>query len=116
MGMFREPSSQEIDIIKEMAESLGNAGVKLEEILDKTHAALERVRRLSAAYGARGLHEKEPDLDSVNTSIREFNSLVDEAENALMRLLIQREACGFRRHKNVNDFYAIPSKIRLIRS
>ncbi len=114
MGMFRD-GSHEIDIIKEMAEGLGSSGLRLEELVEKACAARRRVldllehRRLSA--DANG----ETDIDSINESIREYNVLVDQAEDALRWLLIQREACGFRTHKNVNLFYPIPSKIKLVK-
>jgi hypothetical protein len=115
MGMFREASSQEIDIVKEMAKSLGGAGWKLEEILEKTNAALARLQRLFDVDESESSEGSSRFLDLINESIREYNRLVDLAENALNRLLIQREACGFRTHRYVSHYYPIPSKIKLLR-
>ena len=39
MGMFRDSGSEEIDIVKEMAEGLGSQGFRLEEILEKASVA-----------------------------------------------------------------------------
>ena len=115
MGIFREPGSAEIDIVKEMAEALGGQGLKVEELIEKANAALTTVEQLLKNYQASSEIGK-PGLDTVNTHIREFNKLVEKSEDALRWLLIQREACGFRTHRNVNAFYPIPRKMKLIDS
>jgi hypothetical protein len=108
MGMFRDPGSTEIDIVKEMAEGLGSTGLKLEDLLEKADHAAQNARRLRQAYvdGSESLSE-------VNDAIRAYNALVDKAEDVLQWLLIQREACGFRTHKNVRTYYPIPAKMKL---
>jgi ribosome biogenesis protein Nip4 len=111
MGLFREPGSQEIDIVKEMAEALGGQGLKLEELLEKAEAALAEVNQLVNDYRSSAEREK-PDVAAINVHIREFNALVDKSQDALRWLLIQREACGFRTHRNVNVFYPIPRKMK----
>ncbi len=113
MGMFREPGSEEIDIVKEMAEALGGQGLKVEEMIEKANTALSIVENLLKSYQASS-EVRKPDLDTVNSHIREFNMLVEKSEDALRWLLIQREACGFRKHRNVNAFYPIPRKMKLI--
>jgi hypothetical protein len=114
MGMFRESSNQEIDIVKEMAECLGSTGVKLDEILDKARQARDRAEYLVRRHrNPVGLPER-PSVSVVNASIQEYNSWVDKAEDALRWLLIQREACGFRTHRNVDEHYPIPPRIRLL--
>jgi hypothetical protein len=50
-------------------------------------------------------------IQDLNQRIAEYNALVEKSEEALRGLLIQREACGFRRHKNVNQFYPIPKRL-----
>ncbi len=112
MGMFRDTSDTEIDIVKEMAEGLGSAGLRLEDLLDKAAQARERARDLLVRYGKRASASERPDVSLVNDSIREYNALVEKAEDALRWLLIQREACGFRTHRNVQLYYPIPEKIR----
>jgi len=115
MGMFRDASDQEIDIVKEMAESLGSTGLRLEELLEGAAAVREVALKMLACYDrAQGDCEK-PEVAMVNDSIREYNALVDKAEDALRWLLIQREACGFRTHRNVNVHYPIPARIRLLK-
>jgi len=114
MGMFRDPGEQEIDLVKEMAESLGSAGLKLDELLERAGRARQRVQaRLAKCHGG-----EEPcdafSVKAVNESIREYNSLVDKAEDALRWLLIQREACGFRIHPDVDHYYPIPPKMKLL--
>lgn len=115
MGMFRDPGSQEIDLVKEMAESLGATGSKLADLLEKTTAAHVRLQGLLVDDGARPSEGCPGNLDLINEYIREYNHLIDQAHNALAWLLIQREACGFRTHRNVSHFYPIPPKMKLWR-
>jgi hypothetical protein len=115
MGMFREAGPQEMDIVKEMAESLGSAGLRLEEILEKTNAALVHVQQLLDMVRVESIGSFEPDFAVINESIRGYNALVDKAQNALDWVLIQREACGFRTHRNVHYYYPIPAKIKLLK-
>jgi hypothetical protein len=115
MGMFREPGSEEIDIVKEMAESLGSQGNKVEDFIGKANSILGEIDQL--LENCRNYpEERRPSVDLVNNKIREFNSFVDKAEDALRWLLIQREACGFRTHKNVSTLYPIPTKKKLIKT
>ncbi len=112
MGMFRDTSNQEIDIVKEMAECLGSTGLKLEEILEKARQARDRAEHLVRNYRDAVECIERPEMAIVNASIREYNAWIDKAEDALRWLLIQREACGFRTHRNVSDYYPIPPRIR----
>jgi hypothetical protein len=114
MGMFREASDTEIDIVKEMAEGLGSTGLRLEDFLEKANAARLRARELLSLYDGGEHMPERPDVTLVNDSIREYNALVDKAVDTLRWLLIQREACGFRTHRNVHKHYPIPEKIRLL--
>lgn len=116
MGMFRDSGSEEIDIVKEMAEGLGSQGLKLEDILKKTTEARERVQKMVQCHQGVEAACEAHDLSVINDSIREYNSLVDRAQDALRWLLIQREACGFRTHRNVNVHYPIPSKMKLLKA
>jgi len=113
MGMFRDVQTEEPTLVKEMAESLGSAGARLEDLLEKAQEALVAVRRWEACLNAASPDEKESLVPAFQATIREYNALVERAENALAWLLIQREACGFRSHKNVHIFYPIPPKMKL---
>ena len=112
MGMYRDASETGIDIVKEMAEGLGSTGLQLEDLLIKTEEARRRAQDLLHLYGAGASSMERPEMSVVNESIRDFNTLVERAEDTLRWLLIQREACGFRTHRNVHKHYPIPSKIR----
>lgn len=107
MGMFRDCESAEVDIVKEMAEGLGSAGLRVDDLLEKTFAARDNILQLLELYRS-GLRDR----DEVNASIKEYNKLIGKAEDALRWLLIQREACGFRTHKNVGHFYPIPERLK----
>lgn len=115
MGMFRDSDELDADLIKEMAEGLGSQGLRVEEILLKINELQSRLELTGVdgdgpnGSGTRG-------LSSVNDIIREHNLLIEKAEDALRWLLIQREACGFRTHRNVTSHYPIPDKIRLLKS
>ena len=115
MGIARDPQSVEIDLIKEMAEALGSTGLKLEDILAKASIARAEALDLVDRYHRPGPQADRPDAAVVNESIHAHNALVDQAEDALRWLLIQREACGFRTHRNVNVHYPIPAKIKLVK-
>ncbi|MBM3301465.1 MAG: hypothetical protein FJY85_16120 [Deltaproteobacteria bacterium] len=112
MGMFRDTANQDFDIVKEMAESLGSTGLKLEDLLERTCEAHTRAQELIARYNSWTSDPDRPSAALVNESIKEYNSFVDKAQDARTWLLIQREACGFRIHRNVDDHYPIPRKIR----
>jgi hypothetical protein len=115
MGMFRDSSSPEIDIIKEMAEGLGSTGLRLEDLIEKGMAARQEALEAIEQYYK---HERDADRTEIslaNDLIRQYNGLVEQAEDALRWLLIQREACGFRTHRNVDRFYPIPAKMKLIK-
>lgn len=116
MGMFRENSEVEIDLVKEMAEGLGSTGLRIEDLLDKAAKARERVRDLMMRHANSASERNRPDVALVNESIIEYNALIDKAEDALRWLLIQREACGFRTHRNVHVHYPIPARIRLLKT
>lgn len=115
MGIFRDSASCEIDIVKEMAEGLGSSGLKLEDLLEKSETARREALDAIEQYRNGESASYRPEISLVNDLIRVYNSLVGQAEDALRWLLIQREACGFRTHRNVEVFYPIPPKMKLIK-
>jgi hypothetical protein len=110
MGICRDAGSTEIDIVKEMAEGLGSTGLRLEDILEKATTSRENVMRLMQVC-----QEGNQDTTEANESIAQYNAMIDKAEDTLRWLLIQREACGFRTHRNVNVHYPIPPRIKLLK-
>jgi hypothetical protein len=115
MGMFRDSGAQEVDIVKEMAEGLGSTGLKVEELLEQTVSAREEAMSLLDRYYRDEPSERKAEVARVNDAIVRYNALVDKTEDALRWLLIQREACGFRTHRNVNLHYPVPQRMSLIR-
>jgi hypothetical protein len=113
MGMFRESDDFDGELVKEMAEGLGSQGLKLESTLEKIEYMKDIISRIS---GGRELPPKHKGPGTLPAAVREHNKLVDQARDTLRWLLIQREACGFRVHKNVEKFYPIPEKIALPKS
>ena len=116
MGMFRDAECQEIDLVKEMAEALGSTGLRLDEALEKIEAVRLELEDLFTRRQCVGSGPARSDTPEINDRIRLFNSLVDKAEDIRRWLLIQREAIGFRTHREVERHYPIPSKMKLLAS
>jgi hypothetical protein len=115
MGMFRDSTSPEIDIIKEMAEGLGSTGLRLEDLIEKSIAAREEALGAIRQYHEHASDADRSEISLANDLIRQYNVLVEQAEDTLRWLLIQREACGFRTHRNVDRYYPIPAKMKLVK-
>lgn len=115
MGVCRDATECEIEFVKEMAEGLGSSGLILDNLLKKACAAKMIALDLIEKYQASSPNASNRLVVITNERITEYNSLVDKAEEALRWLLIQREACGFRTHKNVNQHYPIPLRLPLIK-
>lgn len=115
MGVCRDISECEIDFVKEMAEGLGCTGLLLDSLLDKANLLKSKIVKMLQQYQAESSTASSTFINNLNTHITEYNCLVDKAEDALRWLLIQREACGFRIHKNVNTHYPIPPKLKPVK-
>lgn len=115
MGMFRDTECLEADIIKEMAEGLGSTGIRLEQVLEEVEAVRTEIDDLCAHYSSDKYDSDRPSLSEINDSIREYNRLIAKAEDTLRWLLIQREACGFRTHRDVDSHYPIPARMKILK-
>lgn len=115
MGVYRDISECDVEFVKEMAEGLGNSGIILENTLSKALEARSKAEDLLDRYNRVKPNASTELLAELNKSISDHNLLVEKAEEALRWLLIQREACGFRIHKNVNKFYPIPARLTPIK-
>ena len=116
MGVCRDTDGIQVDMVKEMAEGLGNSGAALEQLIVKASEARKEVLALIEDFNSGYQHKHDHNhLEMVNDSVTKYNSMVDKAQHALDWLLIHREACGFRTHRHVNKFYPIPAKIRLLK-
>ncbi|MFH0958971.1 MAG: hypothetical protein V1897_09745 [Pseudomonadota bacterium] len=111
MGVYRDISECEIEFVKEMAEGLGSSGLILEALLAKAVEARSRSEELLNRYNSSKSDAFAELINELNQSIFDYNALVGKCEEALRWLLIQREACGFRTHKNVSQFYPIPERL-----
>ncbi|MCL5122954.1 MAG: hypothetical protein M1511_00355 [Deltaproteobacteria bacterium] len=114
MGICRDVSECQVDFVKEMAEGLGCTGLLLDSILEKATLVKAKAARMIEEYQAHPSDASAAFLNKLNKNILEYNSLVDKAEDTLRWLLIQREACGFRTHKNVNVHYPIPPRMKTV--
>jgi hypothetical protein len=95
------PIKAELDIMREKAEALGQAGRKVDESLQRLKVLEERI----------GVLVKEGNRTAeINALIREFNQVRETARQRLHHLIIHREAIGFRRHAHVKKMYSIPLK------
>jgi hypothetical protein len=116
MGLYRDAESTEIDIVKEMAEGLGSTGLRLEEVLEQLAALGKKIDAvLIAPHNGDDVHDPIRDA-KLRAWVRDYNMLVDKATDTRNWLLIQREACGFRKHRDVDRYYPIPPKMKLPKS
>ena len=95
----------EVEILKEKACALGNAGHRLQKDLDQLQALLRelKIRIVSQNEGV--------DRDELEKGVAEFNQLVLAARESRRRLMIHREASGFRGHELVAEAYPIPTPL-----
>ena len=114
MGVVRDTEFEQVDIVKEMAESLGSQGIRLEEILETIQAVCADSNEMFLRLQSAEAPGEPPSRDEINELIRNYNTLIGRAHDTLRWLLIQREACGFRKHRDVYVFYPIPPKARLL--
>lgn len=95
------PLKAELDIMREKAEALGQAGRKVDESLQRLRSLEEQINIL--------IHEGKSAVE-INALIKEFNQVRETALQRLHHLIIHREAIGFRRHAHVKKMYCIPLK------
>lgn len=98
--MSREESLRRTnqEIVREQAEALGRAGEQVERLL------WELATLASELQGMEGVACPE----AVAQTERRYAALRARALEARQRLMIQREAVGFRRHALVTELFAVP--------
>jgi hypothetical protein len=102
------------EILKEMAEALGNSGERLERSLERLTRCEATLQRLLKKMG----EEEDPAQRSairqeVMKEAQRYNTLRKAAVEALRYLIIHREAVGFRNHRLVHEKFRIPPPVRL---
>jgi Mn-dependent DtxR family transcriptional regulator len=104
--LLKEQTSIEKEILQEIAEALGNAGLRVEETLNK-------LDELGAAIEERQKKKlNEEDGEELLNMIDRFNELREVAISRFRNLLIHREAVGFRKHDQMAAKYPLPPKKR----
>ncbi len=104
--LLKEQTSIEKEILQEIAEALGNAGLRVEEALsqlDELGADIEEKQKK---------RPQEQDGKKLSEMIDRYNELREIAISRFRNLLIHREAVGFRKHDQMAAKYPIPPKKR----
>ncbi len=102
--LVKEQTSIEKEILQEIAEALGNAGIRVEE-------ALGELRKLDQEIDDMQKKSSEKDEQKqLLAMIDRFNDLREVAISQFRNLLIHREAVGFRKHDQMKVKYPIPPK------
>lgn len=100
----------EAEIQRERAEALGRAGERLEQILCKLAELSNTIESIRNK-----LHEGNAERHAVFRSIRNLTQehavLRQKAKTYHRYLIIQREAVGFRDHRDVYRIYCVPDPI-----
>lgn len=98
--MNREESLRRInqEIAREKAEALGRAGEQVQRLLDELAALASQLDQLEGVASPEILAPAE----------QRHEALRRRALEARRRLMIQREAVGFRRHALVTELFAVP--------
>ena len=104
----------EAEILREKAEALGQAGLRLERALDALVDVREAIdgieRRLQGCSGSpeemASLREAHSDLTA------RWGMLRDRAQQAYQYLTIHREAVGFRNHHDLERCYKVSETLR----
>jgi hypothetical protein len=88
----------ELELVKERASALRRAGESLE-------AALEKLSALKAKIDG-------GEVPSRAEAIAEYRELYAEAEKQRWYMVIQREAMGLKQHRELDELYPLPAKLR----
>ena len=102
--LLKEQTSIEKEILQEIAEALGNAGLRVEEVLDK----LDELDRMIEEQLKK--KHREGEGKELQEMIDRYNELREVAISRFRNLLIHREAVGFRKHDQMAAKYPIPPK------
>jgi len=112
------------EMLKERAEALGHAGSslsaalqKLREIASGIDCKLESFKntlRLMPGDGDQPVSFRKEAIREINREIEKYNRAREYAELRYYYLIVIREASGFRRHKQVEKTYRIPSRMRYL--
>jgi hypothetical protein len=107
-----QQTSIETEILQEIAEALGNAGVRIERALDRVQISVTRVEKLRERLAASKETTQRHTLQGrLKKEIARYNALRQEAVKHYRNLIIHREAVGFRNHKLMEEKYKIPAPL-----
>jgi len=104
----------EVEILREKAEALGRAGLRLEEALVALENAREAIDGIERRRQHRGNCPEETALlrEAHSSLIARLGRLRDRASLAYQFLIIHREAVGIRNHLEVERCYKISERLR----
>ena len=118
-----QPLPIEKEIEKEKAAALGRTGhklrgylLRLKEIKGMWAEEEEALRRLEARPGGShpaprwALLQREGSLGRLRSLSEAYQSALQKAATYQYYLIVQREAIGFRSHRDVHRLYPLPSK------
>ena len=108
---IEDQAAIELEIMREQAEALGNKGITLQQLIDGLNEMKSEIEELLDLF-KNGLSPARSDflkrhLEQLSEEFREWRLKALEERR---KLIIQREAVGFRRHKYVYEFYPIPDE------
>ncbi len=102
--LVKEQTSLEKEILQEIAEALGNAGMRVEEALGELRKLDQEIDKVQKK------RPEEEEQKELLTMIDRFNDLREVAISQFRNLLIHREAVGFRKHDQMKAKYPVPPK------
>ena len=97
------------EIEKEKAEALGRAGGRLEGAIRALHLIREEVEAL--ASGRASPVDPVGSAEAIGRRRMEYAALQRQARQYRHYLIVQREACGFRKHADVDRLYRVPGPL-----
>ena len=112
--MQEQSAGLETEILQEMAEALGNAGIRVEQALDRIQSSKDRIEDLKRRLEASPQEAQRQVLQNqLRDEIDRYNALREEAITHYRNLIIHREAVGFRKHKLMEEKYRIPERMEI---
>ena len=112
---MQKPAFEQVEseIRKEKAETLGRAGERLEQALQKLEGIRRGILCLAGESLDPSLRDREPVRLAMAEKVAEHARLCEEAKRLRHTLIIQREAVGLWRHEDVDRQYPMPRPLSL---
>jgi hypothetical protein len=126
-SQLRREESHDIlceEFLQERAMVLGRAGMAVEDALAELTKLDREIQIKKEQLQSLQLQEQytcDPNdqqvlIYEINVGIDQFNAVLKKAELKYYYLIVTREALGLRRHKMIQEIYAIPEKKKKIQA